>query len=159
RSGAVWNQLEAAGVPEVKGVWSHETGGSRLWVNVSIKQMYAGHSKQAGLIASPCHAGAYANPLVWVGDDGIEPGHKNNVMWAMCTRFDPREGIEVLRGCWSTALDPMSYAPDDPRNARVVIDACKPFNRRDTFPMVVRNSNELDARILAKFKDVLPKGR
>jgi hypothetical protein len=23
RSGAVWNQLEAAGVPEVKGVWSH----------------------------------------------------------------------------------------------------------------------------------------
>ena len=33
RSGAVWNQLEAAGVPEVKGVWAHEAGGSRLWLN------------------------------------------------------------------------------------------------------------------------------
>ena len=51
----------------------------------------------------------------------------------------------------------MSYAPDDPRNARVVIDACKPFSRRDTFPMVVRNSPELDARIVAKFKDILPR--
>ena len=38
RSGAVWNQLEAAGVPEVKGVWSHAAGGSRLWLTVAIKQ-------------------------------------------------------------------------------------------------------------------------
>jgi len=159
RSGAVWNQLEAAGVPEVKGVWSHEAGGSRLWLNVAIKQLYAGHSKQAGLIASQCHAGAYANRFVVVVDDDIDPADMNKVMWAMCTRFDPREGIEILRGCWSTALDPMSYAPDDPRNARVVIDACKPFTRRDSFPMEVRNSAALDERILARFKDVLPRTR
>jgi len=35
--------LEAAGVPEVKGVWSHENRRQPLWLNVSIKQMYAGH--------------------------------------------------------------------------------------------------------------------
>jgi 4-hydroxy-3-polyprenylbenzoate decarboxylase len=157
RSGAVWNQLEGAGVPEVKGVWSHETGGSRLWLNVSIKQMYPGHSKQAGLIASQCHAGAYANRFVVVVDDDIDPSDMNKVMWAMSTRFEPREGLEILRGCWSTVLDPMCYGEDDPRNARVVIDACKPFKRRDTFPTVVRNSKELDQRIIAKFKDVLPK--
>ena len=156
RSGAVWNQLEAAGIPEIKGVWSHEAGGSRLWLNVAVKQMYPGHAKQAGLIASQCHAGAYANRFVVVVDDDIDPADMNKVMWAMCTRFDPREGIEILRGCWSTSLDPMAYAHDDPRNARVVIDATKPFNRRDTFPVVVRNSKELDARIMAKFKDVLP---
>jgi UbiD family decarboxylase len=157
RSGAVWNQLEAAGVPEVKGVWSHETGGSRLWLNVAIKQMYPGHSKQAGLIASQCHAGAYANRFVVVVDDDIDPADMNKVMWAMCTRFEPREGLEILRGCWSTVLDPMCYSESDPRNARVVIDACKPFHRRDTFPLMVRNSSELDDRILAKFKDVLPR--
>ncbi len=39
RCGAVWNQLEAAGVPEVKGVWTHEAGGSRMWLTVAIKQM------------------------------------------------------------------------------------------------------------------------
>jgi UbiD family decarboxylase len=158
RSGAVWNQLEGAGVPEVKGVWAHEAGGSRLWLTVAIKQMYAGHAKQAGLIASQCHAGAYANRFVVVVDDDIDPADMDKVIWAMCTRFDPREGLETLRGCWSTALDPMAYGPDDPRNARVVIDACRPWRRRDTFPQVARSSKELDERIRAKFSHVLPRG-
>jgi hypothetical protein len=39
----------------------------------------------------------------------------------------------------------------------VVIDACRPWRRRDTFPIVARNSPELDARIRAKWADVLPK--
>ena len=158
RCGAVWNQLEAAGVPEVRGVWAHEAGGSRMWLTVSIRQMYGGHSKQAGLIASQCHAGAYANRWVVVVDDDVDPASMNDVVWAMCTRFDPREGMEVLRGCWSTHLDPMSYGRDDPRNARVVVDACRPFNRRDSFPVVARSSAELDERVRAKWRDVLPGG-
>src|SRR5215831_5980025 len=158
RSGAVWNQLEAAGVPEVKGVWAHPAGGSRLWLTVAIKQQYGGHSKQAGLIASQCHAGAYANRVVVVVDDDIDPADMDQVVWAICTRFEPREGIEILRGCWSTMLDPMAYGSEDPRNARVVIDACKPWSRRDTFPIVARSSKELDARIRAKWAHVLPRG-
>ena len=106
RCGAVWNQLEAAGVPEVKGVWAHEAGGSRMWLTVSIKQMYGGHSKQAGLIASQCHAGAYNNRWVVVVDDDIDPTNMNDVIWAMCTRFDPREGMEVLRGGLELASRP-----------------------------------------------------
>jgi 4-hydroxy-3-polyprenylbenzoate decarboxylase len=157
RAGAVWNQLEAAGVPEVKGVWSHAAGGSRLWLTVAIKQMYAGHAKQAGLIASQCHAGAYVNRFVVVVDDDIDPADMDKVIWAMCTRCDPREGMEVLRGCWSSALDPMAYAPNDPRNARVVIDACKPFGRRDAFPREVRASPELEALVREKFGSKLPK--
>jgi len=158
RCGAVWNQLEAAGIPEVKGVWAHEAGGSRMWLTVSVKQMYGGHAKQAGLIASQCHAGAYANRWVVVVDDDINPANMNDVLWAMCTRCDPREGVDVLNGCWSTHLDPMSYSYDDPRNSRVVVDACKPFRRRDSFPTVARNSSELDAALRKKFGDLLPKG-
>jgi 4-hydroxy-3-polyprenylbenzoate decarboxylase len=158
RSGAVWNQLEAAGVPEVKGVWAHAAGGSRLWLTVSIKQQYAGHAKQAGLIASQCHAGAYANRFVVVVDDDIDPADMDQVVWAMCTRFDPREGMETLRGCWSTALDPMAYGSDDPRNARVVIDACKPWSRRDSFPRVARATQGLVDRIRTKWAHVLPRG-
>jgi UbiD family decarboxylase len=158
RSGAVWNQLEASGVPEVKGVWAHPAGGSRLWLTVAIRQLYGGHSKQAGMIASQCHAGAYANRVVVVVDDDIDPADMDQVVWAMCTRMEPREGIEILRGCWSTVLDPMAYGSDDPRNARVVIDACRPWSRRDTFPIVARASKELDARIRAKWAHVLPRG-
>jgi 4-hydroxy-3-polyprenylbenzoate decarboxylase len=149
--------LEAAGIPEVKGVWAHEAGGSRLWLTVAIKQLYGGHAKQAGLVASQCHAGAYANRFVVVVDDDIDPADMDKVIWAMCTRFDPREDLEILRGCWSTVLDPMVYSENDRRNARVVIDACRPWSRKDTFPQVVRNSAALDERIRAKFAQFLPR--
>ncbi len=156
RCGAVWNQLEAAGIPEVRGVWAHEAGGSRMWLTISIKQMYGGHSKQAGLVASQCHAGAYANRWVIVVDDDIDPANMNDVLWSMCTRCDPKDGVDILNGCWSTHLDPMSYSHEDPRNSRVVVDACKPFKRRETFPIVARNSEALEKRIREKFGNILP---
>jgi 3-polyprenyl-4-hydroxybenzoate decarboxylase len=64
---------------------------------------------------------------VVVVDDDIDPANMNDVIWAMCTRVDAREDVEVLRGCWSTPLDPTSY-PVDERifNSRMVIDACRP---------------------------------
>jgi 4-hydroxy-3-polyprenylbenzoate decarboxylase len=157
RAGAVWHELEAAGVPEVKGVWAHEAGGSRLWLTVAIKQMYAGHSKQAGLIASQCHAGAYANRFVVVVDEDIDPADMNRVVWAMCTRCDVREDIEILKGCWSTTLDPLSY-PADQRiyNSRMVIDACVPWHRRKDWPELVKNSDELEKHVRGKFGDVMP---
>lgn len=159
RAGAVWHELEAAGVPEVKGVWSHEAGGSRMWLTVAIKQMYAGHSKQAGLIASQCHAGAYANRVVVVVDHDINPADMDQVVWSICTRCDPRDDVEILKGCWSTSLDPMSYPPDKRNmNSRMVIDACTPWNRLADWPEIVRSSKALDERIRAKFSHYLPPG-
>jgi hypothetical protein len=51
----------------------------------------------------------------------------------------------------------MVYSETDRRNARLVIDACRPWSRRDTFPPVVRNSAALDERIRAKFASILPR--
>ena len=48
RAANVWRQIEAAGVPGVKGVWSHEAGGSRMWLTVSITQMYPGSGFATG---------------------------------------------------------------------------------------------------------------
>src|SRR5262249_31409197 len=98
RCGAVWNQLEAAGIPEVKGVWAHEAGGSRFMLTVSIKQLYGGHAKQAGMGASHCHAGAYCNRWTIVVDDDIDPANINDVIWAMCTAV-----IRAIRWTLSTA--------------------------------------------------------
>jgi len=96
---------------------------------------------------------------VVVVDDDIDPADMNKVMWAMCTRFDPREGLEILRGCWSTSLDPMAYPPENRNmNSRMVIDACKPWNRLKDWPETVRSSKALDDQIRAKFADVIPKG-
>jgi hypothetical protein len=40
----------------------------------------------------------------------------------------------------------------------VVIDACIPFRRKKTFPIIARSSKALDARICAKWGNDLPKG-
>ena len=82
----------------------------------------------------------------------------SDVAWAMCTRFDPREDLKTLKGCWSLGLDPLVYRDDDWRNARVVIDACKPYARLDTFPKVVRNSVELEDRLYVKWAGIMPQG-
>ena len=159
RCGAVWNQLEAAGIPGVQAVAAHEAGGSRFWLTVSIKQMYGGHSKQAGMVAASCHAGAFNNRWTIVVDDDIDPFNINDVIWAMCTRVDAREDLEIIKGGWSSALDPMCYDYDgDRRNTRTIIDACVPWSRKATFPKVARNSPELEALVRAKFGKDMPKG-
>ena len=158
RCAAVWRQLEAAGVLGIQGVWAHEAGGSRMWLTVSIKQMFPGHAKQAGLIASQCHAGSYANKYVVVVDEDIDPANMNDVIWAMCTRVDAREDVEILRTSRSGPLDPTSY-PEGifAFNSRMVIDACRPWARREDFPKVSRSSKELDEKIKAKWAHVLPR--
>jgi len=59
RSALLHDALVAAGVPDVRAVWAHEIGGARMFNVVSIKQRYAGHSRQAGHILSQCGVGAY----------------------------------------------------------------------------------------------------
>jgi 4-hydroxy-3-polyprenylbenzoate decarboxylase len=124
---------------------------------VSVKTAYAGHSKQAGLVASSCHGGAYANRMTIVVDDDIDPTNTNDVLWAMCSRMDPAVDLEIIRRCWSTSLDPMSYPREKPMfNNRVVIDACRPFERRDSFPLVVEAGPALKKAVIDKWRKVLP---
>ena len=115
RCGAVWNQLEAAGIPGVQGVWTHEAGGSRFMLVISINTLYGGHSKQAAMVAAHCHAGAYNNRWTIVVDDDIDPTNFSDVVWAMCTRCDPRDQVDIIHGGWSSALDPMCYDTETDR--------------------------------------------
>jgi UbiD family decarboxylase len=140
RAALIWDELERSGVPGIVGVWSHEAGGGRMFNIVAIKQMYPGHSKQVGMAVASCHAGAYANRFVVVVDDDIDPTDTNQVLWAMCTRTDVIDDVDVMKKCWSTPLDPMAYAGEGPRyyNNRMIIDACRPYDRLQTFPAVAR---------------------
>jgi 4-hydroxy-3-polyprenylbenzoate decarboxylase len=149
RAAMLWNELERAGIPGVVGAWSHEAGGGRFFNIIAINQMYPGHAKQVGHATATVHAGAYANRYVVVVDDDIDPTDTNEVIWAMCTRTDVIEDVDVIKRMWSTSLDPMAYAGDEgPRyyNNRMVIDACRPYDRIETFPPVVRQTKaEADA--------------
>jgi UbiD family decarboxylase len=156
RAALIWNELERAGVPGVTGVWSHEAGGGRLMTVVSIRQMYPGHAKQVGAAAASCHAGAYANRWTIVVDEDIDPTDTNEVLWAMCTRTDVIEDVDVLKRCWSTPLDPMAYAGTGPAyfNNRMIIDACRPYDRLATFPALARASATEAAALRDRWPDL-----
>lgn len=157
RCAAVWDELEKAGVPGIQGVWAPEAGGGRFMLVISIKQMYPGHAKQAGLIASQCHAGAYVNRIVVVVDDDVDPYNMNDVIWALCTRTDPKDDVEILKRCWSSAADPMGYPVGaEVFNSRMVIDSCIPWERRSDFPKCVGLSAAEKERTIKKWKGKLP---
>ncbi|MEE8519510.1 MAG: UbiD family decarboxylase, partial [Dehalococcoidia bacterium] len=162
RAAMLWNELEKAGVPGVVGAWSHEAGGGRFFNVISIKQMYPGHAKQVGHATSGIHAGAYANRFVVVVDDDIDPTDTNEVLWAMCTRTDVVEDIDILKRMWSTSLDPMAYAGEGARyyNNRMVIDACRPYDRLDTFPPVARKTEEEAKELRERWPELFtPEGK
>jgi len=153
RAALIWNELERVGIPGITGVWSHEAGGGRMFNVVSIRQLYPGHAKQAGMATASCHAGAYANRFVVVVDDDIDPTDTNEVIWALCTRTDVARDMDVMRRCWSTSLDPMAYQGEGPGyfNDRLIIDACRPYDRIKTFPAVARLDGTEAARLRARW--------
>jgi 4-hydroxy-3-polyprenylbenzoate decarboxylase len=154
KAGMIWDEVERAGLSGVQGVWCHEAGGARMFNVISIKQAFAGHARQAGMLAASCQSGSYLGRFVVVVDDDIDPTNLFEVVWAMCTRCDPAEDIDFIRKAWSGPLDPRI-----PRgvttNSRAVIMACRPFERIAEFPPVAEASPELRARVEAKFRDVL----
>ncbi len=91
RSAGLWDGLERAGCPEVKGVWVHGAGSGRTFNVVSIKQRYFGHSRQAGMIASQIPPAGYVSRFTVVVDEDIDPSDLNEVIWAMGTRCDPAQ--------------------------------------------------------------------
>jgi 4-hydroxy-3-polyprenylbenzoate decarboxylase len=157
RSAMIWNQLEAAGVPGVKGIWAHELGGGRLFTVVSIEQRHPGHARQAGLVAANCQANVYCGRITIVVDSDVDVMDLNRVLWAVVTRCDPAEHVDIIRRCWSNRLDPIAY-PEEQRlfSNRMLIDACIPFERFKVFPKVTTTSSELKAQMMAKWPGLFP---
>ena len=132
RAATIWNNLDEAGVTDVAGVWQHV---SQLMTVVAIRQRYAGHAKRAGLIAA---ANSYMARLVVVVDDDIDPSDLAEVLWAVTTRCEPSEQIDIIRDAWSSALDPRIPAEKKlagvTSHSKAIIDACRPFAWKDKFP-------------------------
>lgn len=153
-SATVWNQIEKAGVSDVKGVYSLLSSGSMIRV-ISIKQRYPGHAKQAGLAAIACRAAAYFGRYTIVVDDDIDPTDYNQVIWALATRSDPARSIDILRRTWSTALDPIIPKNEKGHNSRAVIEACKPYEWINDFPKTVEVSNKWRENYNKKWRNII----
>lgn len=157
---AIWNYLERADVPDVRGVWAFvggsAPGGGAPFAVISIKQRYHGHAQQAAIAALGSRAGNYHGRFIVVVDEDIDPTNLGEVIWAVSTRCDPKTAISVIDGCWSTPLDP-AMPPEkkdasDFTNSRAIINACRPYVWKDKFPPVNALSPELRKKITEKWK-------
>ena len=133
RAATIWSNLEASGVTDIAGVWQHV---SQLMTVVALRQRYDGHAKRAALVAA---AHSYMARIVVVVDEDIDPSNLADVMWAVTTRCEPADGIDILRNAWSSALDPRIPPQDKERgvtsHSKAIIDACRPVAWVDKFPI------------------------
>ncbi|MDP2744544.1 MAG: UbiD family decarboxylase [Dehalococcoidia bacterium] len=151
-SSLVDSNMRKMGVPEVQGVWTHEV--CAYWfMSVSIKQRYAGHAKQAALVASELvHRGRY----IVVVDEDIDFTDLRHVIWAITTRADPGTGLDVIHRVRSTPLDPLIRKPATSFFAnRLIIDACKPFEWKNDFPETISLDAGLEKKVREKWGKVL----
>lgn len=142
KSAMIRDELAGAKVPGVKAVWAHEAGGGRLFVAVAIEQQYAGHSRQVADLVARCPAAGRRNRWVIVVDDDIDPVSLDQVVWAMSTRADPSLDVGFTRLGRGRAPDPVLTAGLPAVGSQAIIDACRPYDRRNTFPPVAQSDPE-----------------
>jgi UbiD family decarboxylase len=135
RSAKIWDDLDKLGIPGIAGVYSHPAaaGGFGMTV-ISLEQRYAGHAAQALALVAQTPGGAYYTKWIIAVDDDIDPTDTDQVIWAMASRCNPIDDIDILRNTWSTWLDPTQNPPDKrPYGSKALINACKEHRHLPVF--------------------------
>ncbi|MDB5727251.1 MAG: UbiD family decarboxylase [Noviherbaspirillum sp.] len=155
RAAKIWSDLDALGVPGIKGVWTPPEAVVFGMTVVSIKQLYAGHAAQVLALAAQCMAGAYFTKYVIVVDDDVDPFNMSEVLWAIATRSRPDQSIDILRETWSTFLDP-SQNPSAirPWGSKALINACMEHRHLAEFAARSKLSRPVYERVVARWQEL-----
>jgi hypothetical protein len=89
-----------------------------------------------------------------VVDDDVDPMNLEEVIWAVTTRCDPADDIEIMRKTWGSRVDPLLRPGSVPYNSRALIDACRPYDRLSDFPRVAEASPRLVRETVSKWKEL-----
>ena len=125
--------MAGTAVPEIRGVWCPPEFGNRLMTIVAIEQAYPGHAAQVGMLAGQLNATAYGGRFVVVVDDDIDINDQREVMWALASRVDPAEDLQVVKRSWSSSLDTAVRPGSHGMNSRLIFDATRPWEHRHEF--------------------------
>ncbi len=156
RSARVLDDLDRIGVSGVLGAYAHPAAASG-WgmVVVSMQQQYAGHVAQVLALTAQCPAAAYYTKWIIAVDEDVDPTDFNDVMWALSTRCNPADDLDVLRNTWSTGLDPSQYPPElRPYGSKVLVNACKPHKHIKQFPQATLLRQSVYERAAARWDEL-----
>jgi len=142
RSALVWSELERQ-VPGVQGVWVVGEGGANSIVAASIKQEYAGHAKQTLQLLNALQATSLHMRYCIVVDEDIDPSNLSELLWAVATRTNPIESIDIATHTRCSETNPM-MSPEkrekgDMTHSTAQIIACRPWHWRDKFPKATKS--------------------
>lgn len=127
KEGEVFEAIRAY-VPTVKSVHFPFSGNCRLICYISVDKQEDGDAKQAALIAfGVCDFIKY----IVVVDGDIDPFNEGEVLWAMSTRCQPSEDIDIIRKVRSSPLEPS--IPYNYEGSKMIVDATLP--KRENFAL------------------------
>jgi 4-hydroxy-3-polyprenylbenzoate decarboxylase len=92
-------------------------------------------------------------------DDDVDPSDLADVMWAITTRCEPAEQIDIVRNAWSSALDPR--IPEEAKlagitsHSKAIIEAVRPFPWKDRYPPTSALTQDEAREIEAKWGEVI----
>jgi UbiD family decarboxylase len=156
RSARIWSDLDRLGLPGIQGVYSHPAAAGGFGMTVlSLEQRYAGHAAQALALAAQVPGGAYYTKWIIAVDEDVDPTDMDQVVWAMATRCNPIEDIDVLRNTWSTWLDPSQNPPEErPYGSKALINACKEHRYLPVFSKRTALRREVYERVAKRWSSL-----
>ena len=139
RSARILDDLDRIGISGIQSVYCHPAAASaNCLVVVSLRQMYPGHASQALALTAQCPTASYYTKWIVAVDEDVDPTNFHELMWALSTRCNPADDLDVLRNTMSFRADP-SLAPEaKPYGSKVLINACTPFKYRNHTPVRTR---------------------
>jgi 4-hydroxy-3-polyprenylbenzoate decarboxylase len=143
RAANIWSAMERGGIPDVRGVWFPRQG--RFVVAVAIRQRYSGHARQVGHGVLATRDGGRDTRMIIIVDDDIDITNINEVLWAVASRWDPKrqsEIVEVPASDLNPTITLEQRAANDMVSSCIIIDACRPYGRKNEFPVVSSVSSE-----------------
>jgi len=156
KEGTLFNLIRGI-VPTVTAVHFPISGCCRLNCYISIDKKIDGETKQAALAAL---AGCDFVKHVVVVDADIDVYNEEQVMWAMATRVQADQDVDIIKNAKGNTLDPSQT--DDIMTTKMIIDATQPVQRpyaaRVQVPKEALNKTKLEDFIGPQVLDRLFKG-
>jgi UbiD family decarboxylase len=123
KEGSIFNRIKGV-VPTVQAVHLPTSGVGRFHCYISIDKKVDGESKQAALIA--LGTVDFVKHVVVVDSD-IDVFREEEVLWAVATRVQADQDVDIIKNVKGATLDPSQT--DDIMGTKMIIDATKPVRR------------------------------
>ena len=146
KEGSIYNAIKGV-VPTVKAVHLPTSAVGRFHCYISIEKRVDGESKQAALIA--LGACDFVKHVVVVDSD-IDVYREEEVLWAIATRVQADQDVDVIKNVKGATLDPSQV--DDIMGAKMIIDATRPVRR----PFEARIEIPSDAMDRVRLERLIP---